>query len=125
MENNTIIGYSTNDFFYEKIDKLNNPNAENLKPTQDECKTLLSQDWEEKCNTYFSDNKINCIKNSLCKNEENAKQIQVLDSYDKSSNEKNKDTSEDLKNTILNTMNLSIGIFFIFFVIYKLASFDK
>jgi hypothetical protein len=125
MDDNTIIGYSSNDFFYEKIDKFNNPNSDNLKPTKEECDTLLSQNWEEPCNTYFSDNKINCIKNSLCKNKETANQIQLLDSYDKFSNEKNKDTSEDLKNTILNTMNLSIGILFIVFVIYKLASFKK
>jgi len=124
MGDNTVIGYSTNDFFYESLKKDNNGGV--LVPSDDECKIFLSHNWEDvSCNTYFSDNSINCIKYSLCKNKENANQIKLLENEDKFHNEQNSNTNDNLKNTLLNTMNLSIGILFIFFVIYKLQSMQK
>ena len=120
------IGYSANDFFYAEADNFNVDGSFNLKPTDSECKVFLSQNWEDdNCNAYFSDNSINCIKYQLCKNKTTIGDVVSNDNKYAESIEKNFNSNDDFKNTILNTMNLTIGIGFIFFVIYKLQDMQK
>lgn len=126
MADKIQIGYSANDFFYEEADKINIDGDYSLKPTDSQCKVFLSQNWEDgSCNTYFSDNSLNCIKYELCKNETTARDVRSNDNVYAKSVEKNMNSDNDLKNTILNTMNLTIGIGFIFFVIYKLQDMQR
>jgi len=126
MSDTIQLGYSANDFFYAKADKFNVTGSYNLKPSDSECQVFLSQNWEDgSCNTYFSDNSINCIKYELCKNKHKLGDLDTNDNRYAESIEKNANTDLDLKNTILNTMNLIIGIGFIFFVIYKLQDMQR
>ena len=126
MSDKIQIGYSANDFFYAEADKFNVIGDYNLKPTDNECKVFLSENWEDSsCNTYFSDNSINCIKYELCKNKSTVSDVELNDNKYAESIEKNINADDDLKNTILNTMNLTIGIGFIFFVIYKLQDMQR
>ena len=126
MADKIQIGYSANDFFYAEADKITNAGDYNIKPTPSECKVFLSESWEDgSCNTYFSDNSTNCIKYQLCKNELTVAGIGSNDNKYAESIEKNFNSNDDLKNTLLNTMNLIIGIGFIFFVIYKLQDMQK
>ena len=126
MTDKIQLGYSANDFFYEGADNVNIAGAHNLKPTDSECKVFLSQNWDQdQCTTYFSDNSINCIKYELCKNKSTVSDVELNDNKYAESIEKNINADDDLKNTILNTMNLTIGIGFIFFVIYKLQDMQR
>jgi len=126
MSDKIQIGYSANDFFYAEADKVTIAGDYNIKPTDAECKVFLSQNWEDgSCNTYFSDNSTNCIKYELCKNKLTVDGVSSNDNKYADSIEKNFNSNDDLKNTLLNTMNLIIGIGFIFFVIYKLQDMQK
>jgi hypothetical protein len=117
------VSYSPNDFFYAGIDQVNINGTNHLKPTDAECTQLLKKNWDSSaCITWFSDNKENCIKHHLCQNKKNAQNIYDEDTAHNSGYSKHLDNQVDFQNTFLNTINLSIGIVFLFFVIYKIQT---
>lgn len=77
------------------------------------------------CTSYFGDNKIECIKSKICLNEQSVNQINSQDVEHNSAYAKNTDNSVEFQDTFLNTVNLSLGILFIVFVIFKIQSIAK
>jgi len=151
---NVYLAYSPNDFFYVDISNVGIPGYNNeLKPTDDECTSLLGSQtswdridgvsnivnsnnnpdisgssilsWDISCNYWFSDNSLNCIKYQLCKNKENVTNVNNLDTKHISDYAKDLDTNNIFKNTFLNTLNLTIGILFLFIVIIKIFTKNK
>lgn len=121
------VSYSPNDFFYVDISNVTSGTGVNhLKPTDEECNKLLEKPWDSSaCNTWFSDNSANCIKYQLCQNKINVENIYKEDTAHNSGYSKHLDNQIDFQNAFLNTINLSIGIIFVFFVIYKMQSFSR
>lgn len=126
------IGYNKDDFFYSLINGNNDKYSKNIlseinksdiNPTDKECKKLLSENWTDmSCTYYFLDNSTNCIKNEICENKLKANKIEDLDINHKPKYERNIELDEEFKNTILDTVNLSLGILFVIIVIFKLTS---
>jgi hypothetical protein len=139
------IGYNKEDFFYNLI-KNNNTNNNNnilldnsysknirsdisnsnINPTDNECRILLDASWgDASCTYFFSDNSTNCIKKEICKNKDKINNLENLDTNHKPKYERNLELDEEFKNTILDTVNLSLGIIFIIIAIFKLTSMVK
>ena len=120
------VGYSPNDFFYQDVANIKIDGKNHLKPTDGECATLLAQKWDSSaCNVWFSDNSANCIKYQTCKNQINAENIFAQDTAHNKAYSNHLDNIIDFENTFMNTINLGIGIVFIFFVIFKVQSMSK
>ena len=119
------LSYSPNDFFYESVGNIGVTSTNNFALNNNECDALLSQNWDNSCNVWFSDNSLNCIKLKLCKNKTNAEQLSELETTHASANGKTLDVTNDFQYTFLNTINLSIGILFVFFIIYKMQGITK
>lgn len=94
-----------------------------INPSEDECKIMLKQNWSDiSCNYFFSDNSTNCIKNEICKNSINVKNIEKIDENHIPYNQRNLALDEEFKNTFLDSINLCIGIIFIVIVIFKVTN---
>jgi|UniRef100_A0A6C0ARZ2 hypothetical protein len=110
------IGYSPNDFFY--VNAQNN----NMMPTEDQCNSLQINDptWTTKCNgDNFMDNSLNCVNQALCQNKANAVNLQSVRNKNDGADSKFLDSTSVFNKTILNTINLSIGILLVGYLIYK------
>lgn len=128
---NVYVGYSPNDFFYQTT---KNVVTSDYHPTQQECKNIIENANivsslpylnKKDCTSYFGDNKIECIKSKICLNEQSVNQINSQDVEHNSAYAKNTDNSVEFQDTFLNTVNLSLGILFIVFVIFKIQSIAK
>lgn len=119
---NVFVGYNPGDFFYNSINNTDvSGTIFHLKPTKEECNELYKKEWKDNtCSTWFHDNSLNCIKYQICKNEENVNTINKLDDKHNSEYAKNTINQAEFYDTIVNTFNFSIGIIFVFFVIYKI-----
>jgi hypothetical protein len=116
MTNNIVVGYSPNDFFY--VNAINN----NTMPSDDECALLnpYDQSWESKCNnTNFNDNNEDCTNQALCINKDKAIALTNLGNNGTAATEKYMNEKMNYDNTLMNTINLGIGIGFLLFIIYK------
>jgi len=113
------LGYNQNYFFYLDVKDIVVGNGYTLGATDEECNELKKTDWEEPCKYWFSDNSLNCIKNEICKNKENVQKLNETDKIHNSNYGKNVDNNEDFRNTFINTINLSLGILFLFIVLAK------
>ena len=145
---NVYLAYSPNDFFYVDISNIAIDGYDNeLKPTDEECKSILGSqskweniygvdniintnnnpdisgntvfNWDISCNFWFKDNSLNCIKYQLCKNKNDVKDINTLNTKHTSYYAKNIDSNENFKKIFLNTLNLTIGVLFLIIVITK------
>ena len=118
MANSIIMGYSPNDFFYSQ--------AGSLMPTDDQC-LLLTPDtntngekWDDLCDdAHFIDNSGNCISRQLCINKQNVDSIVKNENAHLESQKRNADMNVLYNRTIMDSVNLGIGILFILFVIYR------
>ena len=143
---NVYVGYSPNDFFYEDTKDLTNakgniadylPNLNidhgNVRLANNEGRsgTLEAGNLKIKdlsgadCSSFFGDHKLACIKNQIYINKEN---VEILNSMDMSHNSayaKNSGNAAEFQDVFLNTVNLSIGILFILFVIFKIQNIKK
>jgi hypothetical protein len=127
----TIVGYNTNDFFYVSANN-------NLMPSENECKDIknnkgeyTSFNFDEQCNVAGKkqdilddlDGKINnitkCIKKELCENKRLAEDIQQMQNRDGSSAQRFSDTLSMFNFTLLNTLNMAVGIGIVSYLIYK------
>jgi len=110
MSNNVFVGYSPNDFFYVKVPDM---------PTDEKCNELINNK-NLQCNTNeLNFDSENCINQSLCINKNKATELMNLDNGILGSNELYMNEKMNYDNTILNTINLGIGIVFLLVVIYK------
>jgi hypothetical protein len=112
MSNQYTTGYSHNDFFYV--------NVQNVLPDASCAKLLANNDWNLKCNNQsFQDNSTNCVNYALCNNKSLAKTLQSNQGTSNGASEKYLDSTFLFNSTILNTVNLSIGIVALIYLIYK------
>jgi hypothetical protein len=145
---NIYLAYSPNDFFYVDISNVSIEGYNNeLKPTDEECKSILGSQskwvkidgvdniintdnnpdisgntvfsWDISCSFWFKDNSLNCIKYQLCKNKNDVKDINTLDTKHTSDYAKNIDSNDNFKKIFLNTLNLTIGALFLIIIITK------
>jgi hypothetical protein len=145
---NIYLAYSPNDFFYVDIGNIVVDGYKNgLKPTDDECTSLLGSQtswvqidgvkkikninnnpdisgnkklsWDISCNYWFNDNSVNCIKYQLCKNKNNVNSIEKIDTTHISDYAKDLDNNDVFKKVFLNTINLGIGVLFLLIIITK------
>jgi len=114
MSNTTSLSYTPNDFFY-------NTASTNLGisfPTN--CQYILKQDWNTKCNSVNLDkNMKDCTNMELCKNKSYSNELMDLQSNHAGNDEKYNNTESIYIYTLLNMINLIIGIIFLLFIINK------
>jgi hypothetical protein len=143
---NVYVGYSPNDFFYEDTKSLKDAAGKTVeylpdlnvahdtvtltntegKPGTAEGGNLKIKDLSgADCTSYFGDHKLSCIKNQIYKNKENVDLLNAMDISHNSAYAKNSGNAEEFQDVFLNTMNLSIGILFILFVIFKIQNIKK
>jgi len=116
MTNNIVVGYSPNDFFYVTATNENNM------PSDENCNNLNFNDksWENKCNQEnLMDNIDDCINKELCKNKNKALKLSELENSSSGATEKYMNEKMNYDNTLMNTINLGIGIAFLLIIIYK------
>ena len=77
------------------------------------------------CTSYFGDHKLACIKNQIYINKENVDVLTSMDISHNSAYAKNSGNAEEFQDVFLNTVNVSIGILFIMFVIFKIQNIKK
>lgn len=118
--NNVYIGYNQNDFFYADVKDIVVGNGYTMSPTDEECDEFRNKNWEEPCKYWFSDNSLNCIKNEICNNKDSVKRLNKIDDSHNSSYVKNIDNDVEFRNTFLDTINLSLGILFLFFLFNRI-----
>jgi hypothetical protein len=116
MANNVIVGYSANDFFYTQ--------AGSTMPSNDKCSSEFNlnngQDWQTKCNdANFMDNSYNCINMQLCLNKEKATYLLENENSHIDAEKRNGDMKVVYDRTIMDTVNLGIGIIFVLFIIFR------
>jgi len=127
MPNNIIIGYTPNDFFYSTAGDM---------PKEDECKNVYGDNgsalngkknadgkpsgWDDICNDErFMDNSGNCIKHQLCINKQNVDFLVEKENSHLDAEKRNNDINVVYDRTIMDSVNLGIGILFILFLIYR------
>jgi hypothetical protein len=127
MPNNIIIGYTPNDFFYSTAGDM---------PKEDECKNVYGDTgsalngkknadgtqsgWDDVCNDErFMDNSGNCIKRQLCINKQNVDFLVEKENSHLDAEKRNNDINVVYDRTIMDSVNLGIGILFILFLIYR------
>jgi hypothetical protein len=121
MSNNIIMGYSANDFFYSQ--------AGALMPSDDDCKNKLGDDsplltggatWTTLCNdANFMDNSGNCIGRQLCINKDKVDFIEKNENSHMDAQKRNADMNIIYNRTVMDSVNLGIGILFVLFIIYR------
>jgi len=136
MANNIIIGYSANDFFYSTagdmpkddvclssygvdMDGNENTNGSALADMKDAAGNLFTS-WDDPCNDQnFMDNSGNCIKRQLCINKQNVDYLTEQENTHLDAEKRNNDINVIYDRTIMDSVNLGIGILFILFFIYR------
>jgi hypothetical protein len=114
--NNVLISYNPNDFFYVGASNRNEM------PSVKDCSDLdpYAKSWDNKCSdTMFSDNSYNCIKRELCINRDKGERLISISKNSKTANEKYMNEKMKYDVTLMNTINLGIGILFLIVIIYK------
>lgn len=143
---NVYVGYSPNDFFYENSKDLkdvsNNKanylpnfnidhgnvrldNNEGIRGTFEAGNLKIKDLSGDDCKAFFGEHKLGCIQNNIYINKEN---VEILNSMDMSHNSayaKNSGNAAEFQDVFLNTVNLSIGILFILFVIFKIQNIKR
>jgi len=112
----TTVAYSQTDFFYASAQH------NGIMPSDNSCNTmdLYNPIWDTSCNDInFVDNSGNCIAKELCLNKKNADLINTIQSKNSGSVEKYENTKQVFNKTILNTINLGVGIVALAILIYK------
>jgi hypothetical protein len=89
-------------------------------PNQEQCDSLnpYSDDWNNKCGKLFSDNSYNCIRKELCINRDKGNKL-VKMNMNTTAIEKYANDKITYEITLMNTINLGIGIMFLVVIIYK------
>lgn len=126
MEDPAIIGYSKNDYFYIRAKESG------FMPTDKECVDIERNDegfdYENICRTDNEinrerfdkgDNAIKCINKELCLNKTNATVLKKLKNQNSGSYGNYEDTNDRVEYTLLNTINLGVGIGLLGYLIYK------
>ena len=139
MSEQTIVGFNSNDFFYVSAQE------NNMMPTDASCVTILSEadenkytqdngetvefDFATQCTdlanegiTQGSDtirNGMPCFRRELCKNKQYADNIYKKQGNHSGSEEKYNDSLDMFHFTLLNTVNLTLGIGLIIYLIYR------
>ena len=139
MSEQTIVGFNSNDFFYVSAQE------NNMMPTDASCSTILSEadenkytgddgetieyDFATQCADLAEDgitqgsdtirNGLPCFRRELCKNKKYADNIYKKQGNNSGSEEKYDDSLDMFNFTLLNTVNLSLGIALILYLIYR------
>lgn len=131
---NVFVAFSPNDFFYV------NTQGNDFYPSPSDvsggrssgtdfrsiCSHIESIPFgDASCTTFFVDNSANCLKKQLCDNIKNVDTITAIDASHNMMYNRNLDTSDDLRKTFINTVNLTIGILFVGFVFVKLRRLSR
>ena len=114
--NDILVGYSPNDFFYAQASQIG------IMPDEDTCAALdpHNTQWDISCNQfYFPNNGAECISKELCKNKEKVEWVEKEQMQHSGADERYLDTKTVYSSTIMNTINLSIGILFLSIAIFK------
>lgn len=124
MSSNIIMGYSPNNFFYSQAGNM--PSDTDCDQKYDDAGSVLKKSdgttttWDALCNeNNFMDNSGNCINRQLCINK---KQVDFLVENENShldAEKRNTDMKVVYDRTIMDSVNLGIGIIFILFIIFR------
>lgn len=118
------VGYTPNDFYY--VDAA--LNSDRLMPDESGCGNLILNGntysysdpvWQDVCENNFIDNSFNCIQQQLCVNKDKAKKLQVIDSTHNGADKNYVDSKLNYEMTIMDIINLGIGIVLTIIIIYK------
>lgn len=146
MVNNIVVGYTPNDFFYSTAGDMpsdevclntygidvNGQGQGTVNLTDkiyiggNECSRYgdtinnISCDFDTLCNdSNFMDNSGNCIRNQLCLNKQNVDFLVEKENSHLDAEKRNNDINVVYDRTIMDSVNLGIGILFILFIIYR------
>lgn len=115
--NNILIGFSPNDFFYAQAQH------DNIMPKDPAfCPSIkmYNSTWDTSCNSlYFSDNSYNCLAKELCINSDKATKITQYNSQHSESEGHYLDTYMSYKNSFTNIANISVGVLTLFIFILR------
>jgi len=114
--NTVLLAYNPNDFFYSDAQ------AYGLMPSEEKCEKLepYSNGWDLSCNpVYFGDTSMNCINIELCKNKDYVKNLVATETTHSGSDEKYYNAKQQYNRVLVETINLGIGILFLFGLIIK------
>lgn len=114
LNNEIMIGYSPNDFFYST-------GYEGVRPTNAQCIGILTEtDWDIKCNdTNFTDNSNNCVLQQLCVNKKKVDNIKSIQNNQTGADERLNNTQSVYNYTLVNIVNLGVGIAVLVGLIYR------
>lgn len=122
MANKFNIGYTPNDFFY--IDATTNGWSTddavcgNLKISGNTY-SYTNPIWIDTCQNDFPDNSFNCTTQQLCLNKMNQAKIRAINSTHNGADKNYVDSKLKYEMTIMDIINLGIGIVFTIIIIYK------
>jgi len=114
--NNIIMSYSPNDWYYLAVIKDSSGDM----PTSTDCENVFPySNWDSSCNTHYNDYPGKCMQVALCRNQDESKILDSLESKNVGVDRKMNDDSKVYYNTIVNTANLGIGIAILLGIIYN------
>jgi len=126
MEGQGLIGYSKNDYFYIRAKESG------FMPSDKDCNVIMHNDegfdYETICNIDNEvnkerfdkeDNAIKCINRELCMNKEKATILNKMKNQNSGSYGNYEDTTDRVEHTLLNTINLGVGIGLLGYLIYR------
>lgn len=115
MSETIYIGYSPTEFYYYDLMTHKAP----FYPKKEECEKLLDDNTNIQCDDIgFIDNSFNCLKQEICKNKTLAQSLD-LENNNNGEIQKYNDFKYSYKNYLLKSINLSIGILGIIFLIFR------
>ena len=96
LNNEIMIGYSPNDFFYSAV-------YDGSMPANNQCIDILAKTgWDVSCNeTNFTDNSNNCVAQQLCVNKKNATNIQSIQNNQRGADERFDNTQSVYHHTLV------------------------
>lgn len=118
INNKYVIGYSPNDFFYVNGNQYM-PDFSNNYTTNCSNDNSIWNTTAADCSNNFIDNSMNCINQSLCNNKSYAEKLKEIQTKHNGTDELLLDINSDYTRNILTSINLSIGIIILSFMIYK------
>lgn len=120
---NIVFNHNPNSFFYKSA-QHNDELPRDLLQLEKDCETMdyLSDNWETKCsNDNFNQNKEECIKVANCKNYSKVKKLYNKDNDYSASGQLYLDNGKDYKKTAINSINLTVGSVFLFYIFIRKA----
>jgi hypothetical protein len=120
-ETNVIASYSPNDLFYISMKKVLGANNE-YSPVVDytNCESVINNVDNESCdNVNFENNMQECVKKQLCINKSYAEEIQSIQNIHNGADEKYNDVNSVYGFSIINTVNIGMGIVFLVYLINR------